>query len=90
MTHRQWHVVPKVEQIWTKSLHRRKRMRKDDPLAIKLMHTMQVSFPITLHFTSWMKIKIKDLRDQSVWKSNDYHVLSFGERISMNKKFISV
>ncbi len=52
MRHRQWYVVPKVERSWKNNSHRKKRMRKVHLLAIKLMHTMYVSFPITLacHF----------------------------------------
>ncbi len=52
MIHRQWYAVPKVERSWKNNFHRKKRMRKVHLLAIKLMPTMQVSFPITLacHF----------------------------------------
>ncbi len=52
MTCRQRYVVAKVEWSWKNNSHIKKRMRKDDLLAIKLMNTMQVSFPITLacHF----------------------------------------
>ncbi len=50
MTHRLWYVVPKVERSWKNNSHRKKRMRNVDLLAIKLMHTTQVGFPITLAY----------------------------------------
>ncbi len=46
--HRQLYVIPKVERSWKKRSNRKKKVWKVDLLAIKLMHTMQGIFPITL------------------------------------------
>ncbi len=56
-------------------------MWRFDLLAIKLIHSMQASFPITLA-CHWLE----EEEDQSLRNSNDYHISSFEEQIFMNKR----